>query len=214
MEPVGERGGAGVVRDRILRGAPFGYVDLLSGFLRRRVGTELASLRHRHVTFGPLCDIGRGTTFRVAAGTAVDFGAGCVVDRGGVVECSAGRLSVGAGTVFGHHCTLAVVEEVVIGEHCLLAELVSIRDHDHAFTDPARPIVSQGTTSAPVHIGDGVWLGAKVTVTKGVTIGPGTVVGANAVVTSDLPAGVVAAGVPARVLRVRDGWPDRPGTTI
>ena len=198
---------------RLASGAPFGYVDLARGFLRRRVGAELVSLRHRSVRFGPRCDIGRGTTFRVAAGTDVDFGAGCVVDRYGVFECSGGRLSVGARTIFGHHCTVAAVEELVIGEDCLVAELVSIRDHDHAFSDPARPIAAQGTSSAPVHIGAGVWLGAKVTVAKGVTIGPGTVVGANAVVTSDLPAGVVAAGVPARVLRAREGWSEQRRAT-
>ena len=50
-------------------------------------------------------------------------------------------------------------------------------------------------------VGDNVWLGAGVIVCPGVTIGDDTVVGAGAVVTRDLPAGVVAMGVPARVLR-------------
>jgi maltose O-acetyltransferase len=50
-------------------------------------------------------------------------------------------------------------------------------------------------------LGDNVWLGGGAIVCPGVTIGDDTVVGAGAVVTRDLPAGVVAAGVPARVLR-------------
>jgi maltose O-acetyltransferase len=53
----------------------------------------------------------------------------------------------------------------------------------------------------PITLADNVWLGAGVIVCPGVTIGQDTVVGAGAVVTRDLPAGVVAAGVPARVLR-------------
>jgi acetyltransferase-like isoleucine patch superfamily enzyme len=54
---------------------------------------------------------------------------------------------------------------------------------------------------APVIIGDNVWLGANVTVLKGVTIGEGTFVGAGSVVTKSLPPYVVAAGVPARIIR-------------
>jgi maltose O-acetyltransferase len=53
----------------------------------------------------------------------------------------------------------------------------------------------------PIALADSVWLGGGVTVCPGVTIGRDTVVGAGAVVTRDLPAGVVAAGVPARALR-------------
>jgi len=56
--------------------------------------------------------------------------------------------------------------------------------------------------TAPVTIEDGAWLGAGCIVLKGVTIGAGTVVGAGAVVTRDLPAHCIAAGNPARVIRL------------
>ena len=138
------------------------------------------------------------------AGADAAFGAECVFDNDLTVECR-GRLQVGNRVIFGHHCTVAVRNRITIGDDCMFAEMVSIRDHDHAFGDTTRPYREQGFVSAPVSIGRNVWLGAKVTVCKGVEIGDNSVVGANAVVTKDIPANSVAVGIPARVVRRLDG---------
>ena len=91
----------------------------------------------------------------------------------------------------------------MIGENCLIAELVSIRDHDHAFLSTNIPIRDQGFTIKPVSIGKNVWIAAKASIVKGVTIGDNVIVGANAVVCHDIPANAIAVGVPARVIRMR-----------
>jgi acetyltransferase-like isoleucine patch superfamily enzyme len=186
--------------------ADFGAASRLRAFLRRRVGLAFARLRHPRVTFGPRCDVRSGARFAVTRDADVRFGAGCVLDYGFTLE-SMGRLVVGDRTVFGHHCTVAAERSVVIGADCLLGELVSVRDHDHAFDRSDIEILYQGRSTAPVLIGDDVWVGAKATITRGVTIGDGAVVGAHAVVTHDLPAGCVAVGIPARIVRMRDGGP-------
>lgn len=77
----------------------------------------------------------------------------------------------------------------------------------------AHPIEAEGRRSGlgiakPITLGNGVWLGANVTVTMGVTIGDNAVIGAGAVVTHDVPANAVVAGVPAKVLRYIDNKPD------
>jgi len=190
-------------------GAPapdFGTVSRVRGALRRRIGLAVTRLRNGRVVFGPRCDVRPGARFAVARGADVRFGTECVLDHGFTLE-STGRIEVGAGTIFGHHCTVASDRSVVIGSHCLFGEFTSIRDHDHAFEGSSAAIVDQGRATAPVTIGDDVWVGAKATITRGVSIGSGAVVGAHAVVTHDLPAGCVAVGVPARVLRMRDGGP-------
>ncbi|MGA2837661.1 MAG: acyltransferase [Acidimicrobiales bacterium] len=181
----------------------FGVVFRARGYLRRRIGLAVTRLRHPRVTFGARCDVRSGGRFTVARGADVSFGSGCVLDHGFTLE-SSGHLEVGDRTVFGHHCTVAADRSIVIGGHCLFGEMVSIRDHDHAFDGSGTAILDQGRATAPVHIGDDVWVGAKATITRGVTIGSGAVVGAHAVVTHDLPAGSVAVGVPARVVRMRD----------
>jgi acetyltransferase-like isoleucine patch superfamily enzyme len=186
--------------------ADFGAADRIRGVLRRRVGLALTRLRHPRVAFGPRCDVRSGVRFAVGRGAVVRFGAGCVLDHGFTLE-STGRLVVGDRTVFGHHCTVAAERSLVIGANCLFGELVSIRDHDHSFDRSDVGILYQGRSTAPVVIGDDVWVGAKATITRGVTIGEGAIVGAHAVVTHDLPAGCVAVGVPARILRMRDGGP-------
>lgn len=161
-----------------------------------------AKVRWPGVTFGKGCDVRPGLRMTLSPGAVVTFGPGCVLDRNVTIECF-GVLTVGARTVFGHHCTVGAKQSVVIGEHCLIADLVSIRDNDHVFDDPDRPYVDQGHVTAPVLLGRNVWLGSKVVVGRGVTIGDGAVVGAGAVVTRDVPARAVAVGVPARVQRQR-----------
>ncbi len=179
---------------------PFGV--RLAGYVRRRLGLSVIRLRHHRARFGAVCDVGRGFRLTMAPRAHVHFGARCSIDRGLTIEAS-GIIDIGANTIFGHHCTIAARSSVIVGQDCLIAELVSIRDHDHTSAHTGVPTRSQGEDVAPVRIGNNVWLGAKVTVLKGVSIGDGAIVGANAVVTSDLPPGAVAVGVPARMIRTR-----------
>jgi maltose O-acetyltransferase len=94
------------------------------------------------------------------------------------------------------------VASIRIGAACQLAPRVQLLTATHPIDPEPRRI---GWESAEqIAVGDNVWLGGGAIVCPGVTIGDDTVVGAGAVVTRDLPAGVVAAGVPARVLREID----------
>ena len=109
------------------------------------------------------------------------------------------RVSVGAGTFFNYDCLLLDVAPVTIGASCQVGPRVQFLTATHPIDPEARR--SGWESGEPIVIGDNVWLGGGVTVCPRVTIGDDTVIGAGAVVTNDLPAGVVAAGVPARPLR-------------
>lgn len=170
--------------------------------LGRRARLLAARLRHPRAILGRGCDVRRGLELHIGPSGRVVFGGSCVIDKDMTIEAG-GELRIGARSIFGHHCTIAARHSILIGEDCLIAEMVSIRDHDHCFDRLDVPTREQGATIAPVRIGNNVWLGAKVTVAKGVSIGDNAVIGANAVVTHDICANAVAVGIPARVIRMR-----------
>jgi acetyltransferase-like isoleucine patch superfamily enzyme len=103
-------------------------------------------------------------------------------------------LTIGEGCGFSG-TVIACAHRITFGRNVRCGANTLINDTDWHPDDP------RSGPDAPVNIGDNVWLGVNVTVLKGVTIGPGTIVGAGSLVAKSLPAGVVAAGVPARVIR-------------
>ena len=98
--------------------------------------------------------------------------------------------------------------KVTIGQSSMIAAGAYLTDADwHDIYDRTQAI---GRTS-PVTLGANVWIGDGATVCKGVSIGDNSIIGAGSVVTQDIPANVIAAGNPAKVLRTLD--PDQPLTT-
>ena len=100
--------------------------------------------------------------------------------------------------------SICAAKSVVIGKSCLIGANALVADCDfHAVKPEGRRHNSDPDDIGcePVVIEDNVWLGANVTVLKGVTIGKNTVVAAGSVVTESLPPDVVAGGVPAKVIR-------------
>jgi acetyltransferase-like isoleucine patch superfamily enzyme len=119
------------------------------------------------------------------------------------LRCHEGTLTLGDKGVLARDISINCYLDVEIGDSALIADNVYISDFDHKFADVEMPIKDQGIAKSRVRIERNVWLGTKVTVSRGVTIGEGAVVGANAVVTRDVPAYSVSVGVPARVIRDR-----------
>jgi maltose O-acetyltransferase len=108
-------------------------------------------------------------------------------------------ITIGDGTFVNYDCVMLDPAPIAIGAQCQIATRVQLITATHPI-DPG-PRRAGWESAQPITIGDNVWLAAGVIVLPGVTIGDDTVVGAGATVTRDLPAGVVAAGVPARALR-------------
>jgi acetyltransferase-like isoleucine patch superfamily enzyme len=112
------------------------------------------------------------------------------------------QVSIGEGCFLNRGTMLAAVERIEIGDHVMFANNCFVGDSDHRYDDRTRPITHQGFAArGPVKIGSNCWFGVNCVVTGGVEIGERAVIGANSVVTQDIPAGVIAAGAPAKVIR-------------
>ncbi len=114
-----------------------------------------------------------------------------------------GKITIGYRSFIGSFSIIGCNDEITIGENVMIAQSVSIRDTDHNFEDTDKPMIQQGTTTAPVIIGDDVWIGYGAVITKGIRIGSGSIIAANAVVTKDVPPKTIVGGVPAKVIRSR-----------
>jgi maltose O-acetyltransferase len=109
------------------------------------------------------------------------------------------HLHVGKNFYANHGCTILDCNQITIGTNCLLAPHVCISAATHPLESERR---AQGEEfTAPITIGDNVWIGANATICPGVTLGNGVVVGAGAVVTKSFPDNVVVGGVPAKILK-------------
>lgn len=137
-------------------------------------------------------------------GARVSLGEHCRLGRGVFFETPReGVITLGAHVRLNTGTMIVSSTEVTIGNDCLIGEYVSIRDGNHG-TKTGRPMRLQDEDTAPIRIGDDVWLGRGVVVLQAVTIGDGAIVAANSVVTKDVPPYAIAAGSPAKVIKQRN----------
>ena len=112
------------------------------------------------------------------------------------------RIEIGADCFLNRNTMFAAHRKIVVGDHVMFANNCFVGDSDHRYDDLTKPVTWQGfEPQGPIRIGSNCWFGVGCVVTGGVEIGERCVIGANSVVTRDLPAGVIAAGAPAKVIR-------------
>ena len=117
------------------------------------------------------------------------------------------KITFGSNCHLGDHVHIAAAEQVTIGDNFLCASKVFISDCSHGTyegSSPSNPKTDPNKrplSSAPVAIGDNVWVGENVCILSGVTVGDGAVIGANAVVSHDVEPKCIVGGVPARLIK-------------
>lgn len=125
-----------------------------------------------------------------------------------------GKITVQPEVYIGDDCLISCANSIEIGSYTLIAHGVQIFDNDSHPLDwnlrqqdwqmimagqaQNRPAIA----TAPIRIGQHVWLGFNSIILKGVTIGDRSIIAAGSVVTSDIPSDVVAGGNPAKVIKI------------
>jgi acetyltransferase-like isoleucine patch superfamily enzyme len=112
------------------------------------------------------------------------------------------RIRIGKKCGFNRFSLIDASERIEIHDLVRVGPNCYITDHDHGM-DLDRPVTEQLLVSKPVVIERDAWIGAGVTILKGVRIGEQAVIAAGAVVTKDVPAGEIHGGVPARRIGMR-----------
>jgi acetyltransferase-like isoleucine patch superfamily enzyme len=178
----------------------FKYARLIVRLLRRRWLTPYG----RRIQTDGLAFIGPRVVIEIGKAGRLELGRWSWVGHGTKLRCHEGEVSIGAKTVLGQECTISAYQHVSIGRECVIADRVMLIDFDHGVVEVDRPIRLQGIYKRDVRVGNNVWIGYGACILRGVTIGDNAIVGTSAVVTKDVPANAVVAGIPARVIRLRD----------
>jgi len=176
------------------------YARLVAALLRRRFLTRYGRRLHSD----GIAFIGSEVTIQIAPGGRVELGRWSWLGQGTKIRSHEGVVSIGAKTVLGEECTISAFQHISIGRECVIADRVMMIDFDHGAVEVERPIRLQGIYKRDVRVGNNVWIGYGACILRGVTVGDNAIIGTSAVVTSDVPANAVVAGVPARVLRMRE----------
>lgn len=108
------------------------------------------------------------------------------------------RLSVGAGSWIDAEVNLYAVDEIRIGSNAVISAEAFLCTASHDITSSTYAL-----KTAPIHVGDMAWIGARAIVLPGTMIGTGAVVAAGSVVTHDVPDWTVVAGNPAHEIKKR-----------
>jgi len=193
-------GALGLVLRRIL------YPTLLGACGRKPVFGQNVVLRHPHkIRLGDAVIVDDNCLLdaKGANNGGIDLGDGVFLGRNTILSCKNGDITLAEGVNIGFNSQIASGSSVRVGKDGLLAAYCYLIGGGHEWSDPSTPVQEQKAISHGVTLGDNVWLGAGAKVLDGVVVGDDCIVGAGAVVAADLPAGSVAAGVPARVIRDR-----------
>jgi len=185
------------------------YAALMLRFFRRRL---LTTSGHRWRTDG-MVFLGPRLQLQTGRDAEIRFGRFVWLGHGTKIRCHEGCVEIGPKTVLGQECTISAYQRISIGQQCVIADRVMFIDFDHSVADPEQPIRKQGIYKRDVVVGSNVWIGYGAQILRGVTVGDNAIIGASSVVTRDIPANAVAAGTPARVVRMRPAperlrWPD------
>jgi maltose O-acetyltransferase len=170
---------------------------------------KIDALTHREIRVGrnacfhvPVRSNGRG---RIIIGEDNTFGyplSHCLGSGEILVQARTedAEIVIGSNNIINNNSVIGCTSRVVIGNDCLIGDSVAIYDADFHNLSPERRRDQQFPT-APIILGNNIWIGSRAMILKGVTVGDHSVIGAMSIVTKSIPPRTLVAGNPARIVR-------------
>ena len=185
---------------------PYKNRHALAGYSLNGYISPGAAIYHPNLTLGKHIFLGDGVTiFGRGVDESVVLGDEIYINKDTIIESGhGGSLIIGTRTTIQPRCQFSAYKGTIrIGDDVQIAPNCAFYPYNHGMspekTMKEQPLISKGG----INIEDDVWLGYGVIVLDGVHIGKGAVIGAGSVVNRDVPAGAIAAGVPAKVIKNR-----------
>lgn len=137
-------------------------------------------------------------------GVKLTTGVGCRIEGFAGNDPTNVKLVFGKNVQLNDYVHIVAMDHIEIGDNVLMASHIFISDNSHGFykggdndSDPAIPPIERDYPTAPVRIGNNVWIGEGVAIMPGVEIGDGCVIGAHSIVNKSIPPNTIAVGAPA-----------------
>lgn len=145
----------------------------------------------RHNGRSSILRMDEGACFNIQDRAQIFYGADIILFKDAILDIGHSFIN--------SDCKIRCHKHIRIGDGCAISHDVTIMDSD------AHYIEGDNHTN-PVNIGNRVWIGTRVLIMNGVTIGDGAVIAAGSVVTKDVPAGALAGGTPAKIIKEKVEW--------
>lgn len=138
------------------------------------------SINNRISFFSTLCITGNGK---------IKIGSNCRINKQCEISSTDGEIIIGDRCFFNNNCQIVSKDSIVIGEDVIVGPNLVMVDHDHSFS--TNGINKKKFTTAKIHIGNNVWIGANVVILKNTKIGDNCVIGAGSVVSGEIPSNTI-----------------------
>lgn len=192
---------------KIEKSGMFEFMYLLCSFFLKRIYSlfQIFTLRLRGYRIDYSASLGNRITFFQSNKNSIVIGRNVFIGDGTRIKAGFnGKIIIGDNVYIHDYSFIFAHKTLSIGDNTLISPQVFITDFNHKFPHSRYKhlIASEkGYVSKTINIGKNVWIGAQTIILPGVNIGNDAVVGAGSIVTRNIPAGVVALGNPARVVK-------------